>query len=75
MDDLLDSDEPCCNWEAVAKRKDKEIKHLKEIIEMHERTMQDEVQFVAEFRKPETIHAETQTDKQVRLYFYALVEK
>ena len=81
MDDLLDSDGPCCEWEAVAKRQAKEIKQLKADIAMYEQRLASDVQFVSELRKPKVdsetpkIQSETQTDEQGRLYFYTHCRK
>ena len=79
LDDLLDSEpEPCCNWEAVAKRQAKEIEQLKKDNAMYEARLQSDVQFVSEFKqikspdKLKVIHNGTQTDEQGRLHFYAL---
>ena len=75
MDDLLDSDGPCCEWEAVAKRQAKEINQLKADIAMYEQRLASDVQFVSELRKPKVpsetqkAHCEAQTDEQGRLLY------
>ena len=80
LDDLLDSDGPCCEWEAVAKRQAKEIKQLKADISMYEQRLASDVQFVSELRKPKVpsesqkTHCGAQTDEQDRLLFYALAK-
>ena len=43
LDDLLDSDEPCCQWEAVAKRQEKKIKRLESDLAMMQETMKKQL--------------------------------
>lgn len=69
MDDLLDSDEPCCKWEAVAKRQEKKIKQLESDLTMLQETMKNEVQFVSEItKKPKLSNSQSQTDEQAWLH-------
>lgn len=68
LDDLLDSDEACCHWEAVAKRQEKKIKQLESDLAMLQETMNKEVQFVSEItKKAKVIHTNSQTDEQTEL--------
>ena len=69
MDDLLDSDEPCCQWEAVAKRQEKKIKRLESDLAMMQETMKNEVQFLSEItKKPKLSHSQSQTEEQAWLH-------
>ena len=69
LDDLLDSDEPCCQWEAVAKRQEKKIKRLESDLAMMQETMKNEVQFLSEItKKPKLSHSQSQTDEQAWLH-------